>query len=236
VPLRDLPPRTHAVAIRIMPVLWYYEYCYIDKISLERPAPATTKDRSRAREPRWRQLGQAYGFVLCQQQALEAVERAFPDLEGSVQQVRAAFSASPFGEGAKTVEAELSGIIGYDARTSGAEFVSQTDAVFAKQTLSREQATVCLAEVRARSGGDIPEPIRSTLLSANPRYLQHPVLELTEGWRRPYRTKGNARAKGVDVSLSVPASWRARERRGAAISFMGSRAERDMASSGSSSR
>ena len=57
----------------------------------------------------------------------------------------------------------------------------------------------------------MPETIRSTLLSSVPRYSKNPALELFDGWKQTFRTKGHPKAKGVDFSISVPVSWSKRE-------------------------
>lgn len=65
-----------------------------------------------SKEPRWKQLGQAYGFVLGQQSALELIEKTFPDLTTSVKEAWFAFNSTALGESIKGVEAELSKELG----------------------------------------------------------------------------------------------------------------------------
>ena len=163
------------------------------------------------KEPRWKQLSQVYGFVIGQQTSLERIEKKFPDLTKDVKEAWFAFYASALGESIKGVEKELSGQLGdkwpefkKQMNNQMAEFVSQ-------QEINRVQAVAFLKEVHARSKGQLPDSIRSVLLSAHPRYSQNPALELSDGWKQTYRTKGHPKAKGVDFSISVPASWSKRE-------------------------
>jgi len=163
------------------------------------------------KESRWKQLSQAYGFVIGQQTSLERIEKKFPGLAKDVREAWFAFNASALGESIKGVEKELSGQLGdkwpelkEQMNNQIAEFVSQ-------QEITRVQAVEFLKEVHARSKGQLPDSIRSALLSAHPRYSQNPALELSDGWKQTYRTKGHPKAKGVDFSISVPASWSKRE-------------------------
>lgn len=164
-----------------------------------------------SKEPRWKQLGQAYGFVLGQQSALELIEKTFPDLTTSVKEAWFAFNSTALGESTKGVEAELSKELGEKWPEYKTTVTTQMDELVGKQEPTRQQAVDFLAEVKKRSKGNLPESIRSTLLSAHPRYSKNQALELADGWKQTFRTKGHTKAKGVDVSVSFPASWSKRE-------------------------
>ena len=163
------------------------------------------------KEPRWKQLSQAYGFVLSQQLALELIEKQFPDLEISVKEAWFAFNSTALGESMEGVEAELSDKVGEKWPEYKKTMAAQMDELVGKQQLSRQQAVDFLAEVKKRSKGDLPGAIRSYLLSANPRYSKNQAFEIGDGWKQTFRTMGHAKAKGIDVSISVPASWTKRE-------------------------
>lgn len=166
---------------------------------------------STPKEPRWKQLSQAYGFVLGQQASLELVEEKFPDLAKDVKESWFAFNSSALGESVKGVEAELSKQLGEKWPEMKEQLTSQMQKMVKGQQFTREQATAFLAEVRLRGKGELPESIRSALLSAHPRFSNNPGLELAEGWKQTFRTTGHAKAKGVDFSVSFPASWSKRE-------------------------
>lgn len=166
---------------------------------------------STPKEPRWKQLSQAYGFVLGQQASLELVEEKFPDLAKDVKESWFAFNSSALGESVKGVEAELSKQLGEKWPEMKEQLTSQMQKMVKGQQFTREQATAFLAEVKLRGKGELPESIRSALLSAHPRFSNNPGLELAEGWKQTFRTKGHAKAKGVDFSVAFPASWSKRE-------------------------
>jgi hypothetical protein len=163
------------------------------------------------KEPRWKQLSQAYGFVLGQQASLELIERKFPDLAQGVKESWFAFNASALGESVEGVEAELSGELGDKWPEMKEKMSSQMKELIEGQQFTREQAIAFLSEVKLRGKGELPDSIRSALLSAHPRFSRNPGLELTEGWKQTFRTKGHQKAKGADFSVSFPASWSKRE-------------------------
>ncbi len=139
------------------------------------------------------------------------IEKKFPDLAQDVKQAWFAFGSSALGESVKGVEAELSSELGDKWPEMKDKMSSQMQEMVAGQHLTREQATAFLGEVKLRGKGELPDSIRSALLSAHPRFSENPESELTEGWKQTFRTKGHPKAKGVDFSVSFPSSWSNRE-------------------------
>lgn len=163
------------------------------------------------KEPRWKQLSQAYGFVLGQQLTLEHIGKKFPDMATATKEAWFAFNSTALGESVKGVETELSIELGEKWPELKKSLTDHLSEVIAKQDFTSQSATQFLAEVKQRAKGNIPESIRSTLLSVHARYAKNPGLEIIDGWRQTFRTKGHAKAKGVDISVSFPSSWSKRE-------------------------
>lgn len=163
------------------------------------------------KEPRWKQLSQAHGFVLGQQASLELIEKKFPDLAKDVQEAWFSFNSTALGESVKGVEEELSRKFGEKWPKYIKAMTAQMDSLVGGQELTHQQAVAFLHEVRQRAKGDMPESILATLLSANPRFSKNPEFEMSNGWKQTFRTKGHPKAKGVDFSISFPASWSRRE-------------------------
>lgn len=163
------------------------------------------------KEPRWKQLSQAYGFVVGQQTSLELIEKKFPDLASETKAAWFAFNSTALGESVRGLEKELTHELGDNWLEYKQQLEAQIDEIVGSQDLSIEQAKGFLAEVRARAKGEMPETIRASLLSAHLRYATSPDLELAEGWKQTFCTKGHPKAKGVDFSISFPASWSKRE-------------------------
>ena len=111
----------------------------------------------------------------------------------------------------KGIEEELSKMLGSEWFEYKEQMMAQMDILIREQDLTRQQAADFLEEVHQRARGEVPESILATLLSTHSRFTRNPVLELSAGWKQTFRTKGHPKAKGVDFSISFPASWSRRE-------------------------
>lgn len=164
-----------------------------------------------SKEPRWKQLSQAYGFILGQQASLELIEKKYPDLAVGVKNAWFSFNSTALGESVRGVEEELSKLLGERwpeyKKLMTAQISSQTN----EQNVSLQHATAFLQEIHERAKGIMPDSILITLLSAHPRFSKNSGLELSSGWKQIFRTKGHLKAKGIDFSLSLPISWSKRE-------------------------
>lgn len=163
------------------------------------------------KQSRIKQLNQAHGFILGQQMSLDMIQKQFPRLDKDVKRARFAFNSTALGEGGKGVEQELSKIFGDKWPKYKKDMMVKVDALMKKQSISKIQAVDFLKEVHKRSKGDMPAPILACLLSANPEFTKNPALELSNGWKQIFRTKGHKKSKGVDFSISFPASWSKKE-------------------------
>lgn len=180
-------------------------------LSLCIPGAIRAQEEFTPKAPRWKQLSQAYGFVLGQQVSLDLITKNFPTLAKDVKETWFAFNSTALGESFEGVESELTRELGAKWPEFKAQMATQMNDVVGKQEMTLQQANDFLSEVRGRAKGEMPETIRATLLSANPRYSKNPALEIADGWKRIFTTKGHPKAKGADFSISVPASWSKRE-------------------------
>lgn len=175
------------------------------------PAPRPPASQVVPRSPRLDRLMEAYGFVEGQRLSLERIGRQLPDLAKAAMTAQLAFDASALGSGHRAAVTELKRLAGPRWKELDSALQASFATTLLAQRIDREQATAFIAEVEARTKGSLRESVRATLLSANPRYVDRPELEFAEGWRQAYGTKGHPKAKGLDCSLSVPASWSRRE-------------------------
>jgi hypothetical protein len=164
-----------------------------------------------AKEPKWKRLYQAYGFIAGQNMSITRVEEDFPDLRKGLQLARFEFNSSSIGEGAKALEDSLMKDAGKHWVDLKAKMHVELKAQAQLQSIDREDAEDFIQDLRKRSKGDIPESILRTLLSVNPRFVEQPALELWQGYIQTYRTKGHPKAKKLDLSISLPTSWESRE-------------------------
>ena len=174
-------------------------------------APLFAQNTVDTKEPRWKQLNQAYGFLIAQQVSLELIEKKFPELATATKEAWFAFNSTALGEGAKGVEEDLSKKYGTKWPEYKKTMTSQISETHENYNLTRQQASDFISEVKQRAKGNIPESILATLLSAHARYAKNPGFEIIDGWKQTFRTKDHPKAKGVDFSVSFPASWSRRE-------------------------
>jgi hypothetical protein len=163
------------------------------------------------KSPRWKQLTQAYGFIQGQQQSLSLIETKFPNLRQRVREAWFAFNSSSLGESVSGLDAELSQFLGDKWPEFQDGMRTQMDQLEAGSDCSEPDAIAFLNEVERRSRGEMPIQILQTLISVNPRYVKNPALELIEGWKQTFNTEGHPKAKGIDLTISLPKSWFRRE-------------------------
>jgi hypothetical protein len=163
------------------------------------------------RSPRFDRLMGAYAFVVGQRMSLDRIGTRFPDLAKAATVAGLGFVSSALGSGYRNAVEELKRLTGANWKQLDSELQASLRAGLSAQRFDRTQATAFIAEVEARAKGSLQESVRTTLLASNPSYIARPELEFVEGWRQSYRTKGHPKAKGVDCSVSFPASWTKRE-------------------------
>jgi serine/threonine protein kinase len=157
------------------------------------------------------ELFNAHGFIVGQNFTLESIAKKFPDLANDVKISRLVFESSPLGGGADELDKILQQKVGEKWPETKEHMAKEISDLLVKQELTKNQAVDFVLEVRKRAKGNLQEETRSTLLSVNPKYQENPGLELNEGWKQTFRTKGHPKSKGVDFSLSFPSSWKKRE-------------------------
>lgn len=166
-----------------------------------------------AKESNITKLSSAYGFIIGQELSLELVEKQFPNLSTEVKAAWFAFNTSGIGEGAKSVKGDLEVALGDKWPEFKRKMSEQISLAMKDQQLTQKQAEEFLNQVKKRSKGQglLPQPILATLLSANKRFENNPALEMAEGWKTTFSTKGHEKAKGMKFKVSYPSSWQAAE-------------------------
>ena len=79
--------------------------------------------------------------------------------------------------------------------------------------ISKSDAEQFLQKVKSRVNGELPSPVLETLLMFHPKYIRSPRLLFTDGYTKEYRSNKSTKAKGVDLAIEYPASWKAKEGR-----------------------
>ena len=156
------------------------------------------------KESRWKQLSQAYGFVLGQQISLELIEQEFPNLAKDVRYAWFSFNSTALGESVKGVEEELSKMLGNWWSEYKKEMIAQMDMLIGEQDITRQQAVVFLQEVRQRSRGEMPESILATLLSAHSKFAKTPGWNCQPGGNKRFGQRITQRRKVLIFRFPFP--------------------------------
>jgi hypothetical protein len=163
------------------------------------------------REPKWKQVSQAYGFILGQDYSLNRIATEYPDLAPSVRAATFAFMSTGLGDGANSLEGLLKAELGEKWPSVKTGLEKEIRSLAEKQVLTKEAAAQFVEEVQKRAKGVMSESVRNTLLASNPAYVKSPGAELSAGWRQNFSTLKHAKSQGADITIAMPLSWRKRE-------------------------
>ena len=168
------------------------------------------------KEPRYKQLGKAYGYHVGQASTLQRIADEFPDLKPQIVLAEATFAASPYGDSLRGIQSEFKELLNKRfPATDSDDFFSKLEeevkAPLSQQTISHTQAQAFVNEVLNRAKGEIQPDVRRILLSASPRLNKYPAKGITEGLSTRFSSKGHPKSKGREFSISIPYSWRSRE-------------------------
>ncbi len=154
-------------------------------------------------EARNRELFQTYGYCLGQQRSLDQIRRDFPSMRVSLYQAEVAFSVT-FGKSCNAIGEQFSDAVRQRLKD---EFDKKLPTTSISESIARD----LIVKVSARAKGDIPSPVKETLLAFNPDFRKSPGLEFIRGFTRTYSTLNHPKAKGLNLEIKVPMSWMARE-------------------------
>ncbi len=154
----------------------------------------------------------AFGFCYAQQSILAKIRTDQPRLRAETDAAEASFGVV-FGKSCKAISDSI-------PEKSRQELYSVAAGMMPKVQMSEKASRDFIERVRARSKGEIESPIKETLLSYNPDFLQTPELEFTSGYTNRYSTLGLEKAGGLRLELSYPASWKREESNGATVMQM----------------
>jgi hypothetical protein len=172
---------------------------------------ALAQDALSTKEPKWKQLSQAYGFILGQKFTIDRIAQEYPELSPEIKESWFVFSSCALGESEKSLEEVMEKEYGAQWPALKKEMESQLSESLGKQPITKTDAIAFLKEVKSRAKGQLPASLRSSLLSVHPRYSRNPSLEIAEGWTQNFRSKDHPKAKGIDFSIQMPTSWSASE-------------------------
>ena len=155
-------------------------------------------------------FSRTYGFVVGQNLSLARLQKQFPELNSQCLKSKAEFDLE-FGSSIKNLEKILQILMGDKWSDFDTSTRTEINKLLSKSFVNRQQAEDFLKAVIDRAKGKIESPVLETLLICNPFFIENPVEELNKGFKRVYRTKGQPKAKGIDIQVEYPMSWSIKE-------------------------
>jgi hypothetical protein len=133
----------------------------------------------------------------------------FPDLEPQIMLTEMQWN-SAFKEAEGGVEDRLKEFYPNQWADTRAKMIAQFEPILKEQNskATREIAIKFLEVVQQRAKGVLDSPNREMLLASHPKYLKSPELEFATGYTGTFASKGHSKAKGVELTVRYPLSWK----------------------------
>ena len=155
-------------------------------------------------------MNRAYGFCKGQSFSLDRIQKEFPELDSSITISRLSWN-SIFGKSCETVENKLSLIFADKWAAHKEKILTAGNKSISNTKISRDDAILFIETVKERAKGKIPSPMLETLLIFNPDFMENPVAEMSQGFKRTFRTENHPKSKGIDFQIEYPMSWTTKE-------------------------
>jgi hypothetical protein len=149
---------------------------------------------------------QAYGFLTAQNESLTYIENKYPELQIEVKKAKLSFSTI-FGHAEQGLSSYLEEFLGpanfttFKDRSINQLFLDQYP-----NLVTKEIAKDFISEVEQRAKGQMPSPILETICAFN--FKDNPVKEFSIGLNRKFNSKEHPKSNDVDLSISLPISWK----------------------------
>lgn len=153
-------------------------------------------------------LARVYGYLIGQEQSLKIIESSYPEFQQDILLVRLKFQSAYPDLKDKTANKiiELTGEQGKSLISN----MEQQIAANAPKAIPKNQATEFLKTIENRADGKIEnQPTRDFMLAIT--YFENPGLEIAEKKTQKFNTKNEPKAKGLDLSITLPLSWTEQE-------------------------
>jgi hypothetical protein len=154
-------------------------------------------------------LANTFGFCYGQRLTLTQLRQMFPDLETQIMLAEMQWN-SAFKEAEVGVEERLKAFGPDQWEINRAKMIAQFEPILKQQNgkATHELAVNVLEVVQQRAKGVLDSPHREMLLASHPRFVKSPQLEFSMGYTGTFSSKGHSKAKGVDLTVRYPLSWK----------------------------
>ena len=157
-----------------------------------------------------KEVSQAHGYCFGQYYSLDKIKKKFPVLRQDVSKVTSLFDMN-FKPAYQKTEEFLKWIFKDRWEKYQQNLITQLESVLNLEQMTKDRAISFLKLVERRAKGDMESPVLGTLLSFHPIFMKLPEEEFLMNYKNTYRTKGHPKAKGLDIQVEYPKSWKPRE-------------------------
>ena len=155
-------------------------------------------------------LSQTYGYYNGQKLSIDRIKNKFPALTAKATYAQMTFDLV-FKSSYENIGRELKKILKQHWPAYKSQMRQKLKSANSFTQMSQKQAEAFINTVGLRGKGQIESPVLETLLAYKPEFQNSPATEFSRGFKSTYRTKGHPKAKGVDLQVEYPRSWRAKE-------------------------
>ena len=149
-------------------------------------------------------LAQVYGYLIGQEQSLKIIETSYPELQQDIFLARLKFQ-SAYPDLKDKTASRIIVLVKEQGKTLISN-IEQQVAANAPKAFPKNQAIEFLKTVENRAEGKIEnQPTRDFMLAIT--YFENPEREIAEKKTQKFNTKSEAKAKGLDLNLTLPLSW-----------------------------
>ena len=153
----------------------------------------------------------AEGFKIGQDKSINVLSNLFPELSRKLFLAQTEFD-SEFGSAFDKIDQTLSSKLSDWNQRKEAIRNSVSDKL-SYTNISKSDAEQFLHKVENRVDGKLPSPVLETILMFHPKYISNPRLMYNDGYTKEYRSSNSSKAKGIDLAIEYPSSWKAEEGR-----------------------
>jgi hypothetical protein len=154
-------------------------------------------------------LGTVYGYLAGQEITLQNIESSHPELKQDVVLARLQFDAS-YGNAREKTKNKIIELFKGDGTKLIAMLEEKIAEQLPKKIIPKNEAIAFIKTVQNRANGIIEnQPTRDFLLAIT--YFENPGLEIAEKKTQKFNTKNEPKAKGLDLNVTLPLSWKEQE-------------------------
>jgi hypothetical protein len=154
-------------------------------------------------------LGTVYGYLAGQEITLQNIESSHPELKQDVVLARLQFDAS-YGNAREKTKNKIIELFKGDGTKLIAMLEEKIAEQLPKKIIPKNEAITFIKTVQNRANGIIEnQPTRDFLLAIT--YFENPGLEIAEKKTQKFNTKNEPKAKGLDLNVTLPLSWKEQE-------------------------